>query len=84
MRLDVEAWHREVTLPAGGEVVVDVPASRRGATPLRVYAAEGFRPSALDPANGDHRRLGVWIERALPPPAQRLRAAAQNRTTPEK
>jgi hypothetical protein len=27
-----------------------------------VYAAEGFRPSALDPANGDHRRLGVWIE----------------------
>jgi hypothetical protein len=62
VRLDVESWHREVTLPAGGEVVVDVPASRRGPTPLRVYAAEGFRPSALDPANGDHRRLGVWIE----------------------
>jgi hypothetical protein len=50
-----------VTLPAGGEAMVDVPASRRGPTPLRVYAAEGFRPSALDPANGDHRRLGVWI-----------------------
>lgn len=62
VRLDVESWHRDVTLPAGGEVLVDVPASRRGATPLRVYAAEGFRPSALDPANGDHRRLGVWIE----------------------
>ena len=62
VRLDVESWHREVTLPAGGEALVDVPASRRGPTPLRVYAAEGFRPSALDPANGDHRRLGVWIE----------------------
>ena len=62
VRLDVESWHHEVTLPAGGETVVDVPASRRGPTPLRVYAAEGFRPSALDPANGDHRRLGVWIE----------------------
>ena len=62
VRLDVESWHREVTLPAGGEAVVDVPASRGGPTPLRVYAAEGFRPSALDPANGDHRRLGVWIE----------------------
>jgi hypothetical protein len=61
VRLDVESWHREVTLPAGGEAAVDVPASRRGPTPLRVYAAEGFRPSALDPANGDHRRLGVWI-----------------------
>jgi hypothetical protein len=62
VRLDVESWHREVTLPAGGETLVDVPASRRGPTPLRVYAAEGFRPSELDPANGDHRRLGVWIE----------------------
>jgi hypothetical protein len=62
VRLDVESWHRDVTLPAGGELTVDVPASRRGPTPLRVYAAEGFRPSALDPANGDHRRLGVWIE----------------------
>jgi hypothetical protein len=62
VRLDVESWHREVTLPAGGETLVEVPASRRGATPLRVYAAEGIRPSALDPANGDHRRLGVWIE----------------------
>ena len=62
VRLDVESWHREVTLPAGGEVLVDVPASRRGPTPLHVYAAEGFRPSALDPKNGDHRRLGVWIE----------------------
>jgi hypothetical protein len=62
VRLDVESWHRDVTLPAGGEAVVEVPASRRGPTPLRVYAAEGFRPSALDPANGDHRRLGVWIE----------------------
>jgi hypothetical protein len=62
VRLDVESWHREVTLPAGGEEVVEVPASRRGPTPLRVFAAEGFRPSALDPANLDHRRLGVWIE----------------------
>jgi hypothetical protein len=62
VRLDVESWHREVTLPAGGEVLVDVPSSRRGPTPLRVHAAEGYRPSALDPANGDHRRLGVWIE----------------------
>jgi hypothetical protein len=61
-RLDVESWHREVTLAAGGEALVEVPASRRGATPLRVFAAEGFRPSALDPANGDHCRLGVWIE----------------------
>lgn len=62
VRLDVESWHREATLPAGGEVLVEVPASRRGPTPLRVLAAEGFRPSALDPANGDHRRLGVWVE----------------------
>jgi hypothetical protein len=62
VRLDVESWHREVALPAGGETLVEVPASRQGPTPLRVYAAEGFRPSALDPANGDHRRLGVWIE----------------------
>jgi hypothetical protein len=60
--LDVESWHRDVVLPAGGETLVEVPTSRRGPTPLRVYAAEGFRPSALDPANGDHRRLGVWIE----------------------
>ena len=62
VRLDVESWHRELTLDSNAEVSVDVPASHGGATPLRIRAAEGFRPSAGDPNNGDHRRLGVWIE----------------------
>jgi hypothetical protein len=62
VRLEVEGWHRELALPAGAEMEVTVPASRRGPTPLRIVSAKGFRPSAIDPKNGDHRRLGVWVE----------------------
>jgi hypothetical protein len=32
------------------------------ATTLRIRAAEAFRPIDVDPATGDLRRLGVWIE----------------------
>jgi hypothetical protein len=57
-----ERWRREVTLAPNAETVVELPAARGGRTLLRIWVARGVRPSDLDPANPDHRLLGLRVE----------------------
>jgi hypothetical protein len=74
------AWRAVIALHAGQTREVALPASGAG-WPLRVRTRGGFRPAWHDPASGDLRHLGVWIEAApLVPDAE----AGQNRTTPVK
>jgi hypothetical protein len=50
-------------LKAGEERLVKVPSIERArTTPLKVEAANGFRPAEVDPGSEDRRLLGVWIE----------------------
>ena len=38
------------------------PSARDGTLRIVVSPATGFRPSDRDPANGDRRFLGCWVE----------------------
>ena len=55
-------WREDVMLAAGEERRIQVPMDpRRGASPLTMTAAAGFRPADADPNSRDTRFLGVWI-----------------------
>ena len=63
VRLSSAAWHETLQLNAGEERLVKVPSDEHGrTTPLKVEAANGFRPAEVDPGSEDRRLLGVWIE----------------------
>jgi hypothetical protein len=69
VRIQTGGWHADLDMLPGAERVVQVPLDvRRGGTVVTVSSASGFVPSGVDPANQDHRYLGVWI-RVLEPGA---------------
>jgi hypothetical protein len=64
-RLTIETgtWRDEMTLAPGEERRVQVPLdASRGATLVTFTAANGFRPSEVDPKSRDGRLLGVWVK----------------------
>jgi hypothetical protein len=63
--LTIDRWQRELTLQPKAEMIVEVPtpaAAADGRILLRMRVERGVRPSDLDPANGDRRLLGLWVE----------------------
>jgi hypothetical protein len=63
--LKVDRWQRELTLQPKAEMTVEMPtpaAAADGRMLLRMRVERGVRPSDLDPANGDRRLLGLWVE----------------------
>jgi len=63
VQLSSAAWQVTLDLKAGEERLVKVPSIERArTTPLKVEAANGFRPAEVDPGSEDRRLLGVWIE----------------------
>jgi hypothetical protein len=55
-------WRQELHLDAGEERRIDVPLpSGRGAAPLEIASAAGFRPSERDPGSRDTRFLGAYV-----------------------
>ncbi len=59
--LEIARWHRELTIAANEETLIDAPVAIGGRTLLQMHVERGFRPSALDPKNPDGRLLGVWV-----------------------
>jgi hypothetical protein len=61
--LKIDRWQRDLTLQPKAEMAVELPAAANGGRMLLEMRVErGVRPSDLDPASGDHRLLGLWIE----------------------
>ena len=59
----VGEWRQSITLAAGQtEILTLPPPNEHLAWKLTLRSGHGFRPSALDPANGDVRNLAVWVE----------------------
>ena len=54
-------WQESVTLNAGEQRDVLLPASSGGVWSLRVRSGAGFRPSEREPGNRDVRKLAAWI-----------------------
>ena len=60
--LESGRWREEFMLKPGEERRVDIPLDpTRGAAPLRIRSAAGFRPSEVDPNSRDTRFLGVFV-----------------------
>jgi hypothetical protein len=60
--LESGRWREEIMLKPGEERRVDIPLDpARGAAPLRIRSAAGFRPSEVDPGSRDTRFLGVFV-----------------------
>ena len=58
-------WRESIDLAPGEERRVALPPNRvgsRAATVIRIHPEIGVRPADLEPANGDLRLLGVWVE----------------------
>lgn len=55
-------WRRRYMLTPGHVVDVELPAATGGVLPLTITTTSGFSPRDLDPASGDPRFLGVWVE----------------------
>jgi hypothetical protein len=61
--IEIGGERHAMTLRPGEERTVSLP--RAGPGPhaaVRITSQNGFRPSAIDPANGDLRYLGCWVE----------------------
>jgi hypothetical protein len=60
--LEFAGRREEIALRAGEERRIEVPLDpRRGAALVRIRSASAFRPSDVDPASRDTRRLGVYV-----------------------
>jgi len=60
--LEFAGRREEIALRAEEERRIDVPLDpRRGAALVRIRSASTFRPSDVDPASRDTRRLGVYV-----------------------
>ena len=56
-------WETRLDLDPGEERSIEVPRTRGdAATLLDVRVAAGFRPVLVEPATGDYRQLGCWLE----------------------
>ena len=55
-------WERDVALAPGEAVEIELPAMTGGIVPLTIAVEDGFYPRDLDPATGDERFLGIWVE----------------------
>jgi hypothetical protein len=62
VNLEVDGVRREVVLAPREETVIPLPVGPAGDAVLVVQSPRGFRPSQEDPANGDMRYLGCWLE----------------------
>jgi hypothetical protein len=60
--LSTYGWRNDLELMPGTNVSVPLPGSVRRIVKLAIGTADGFVPSELDPASGDSRRLGAWVE----------------------
>jgi hypothetical protein len=60
--IERDGWRERVALPAGERREVQIPGDGRRPGRIVVTAERGFRPSEVDPASGDNRRLGCRIE----------------------
>jgi hypothetical protein len=55
-------WQQGVALVPGQAAEIELPAMTGGIVPLTVAVQDGFYPRDLDPATGDQRFLGMWVE----------------------
>ncbi|HEX6214548.1 MAG TPA: hypothetical protein VFZ38_07015, partial [Vicinamibacterales bacterium] len=55
-------WQDDVALVPGEAVEIELPAMTGGIVPLTIAVQDGFYPRDLDPATGDQRFLGLWVE----------------------
>jgi hypothetical protein len=55
-------WERTYSLVPGQAAEVELPAVAGGVIPLTISADTGFYPREIDPASGDRRFLGFWVE----------------------
>ena len=55
-------WQDDVALLPGEAVEIELPAMTGGIVPLTIAVQDGFYPRDLDPATGDQRFLGLWVE----------------------
>lgn len=55
-------WSEDEELTPGAQTVVTLPDPTRRIVPLTIRTSTGFVPSERNPASGDHRRLGAWVE----------------------
>jgi hypothetical protein len=63
VRVDTADQHLTLHLAAGQPQEIELtPNARDGALRIVLTPATGFRPSDRDPASGDRRFLGCWVE----------------------
>jgi hypothetical protein len=62
VNLEVDGVHHEIRLAPGEETLIPLQRAPGGDAVLVVESSRGFRPSREDPANGDSRYLGCWLE----------------------
>ena len=55
-------WHRRFALVPGQAAEVTLPVVAGGVIPLTISTDKSFSPQAIDPASGDARLLGIWVE----------------------
>ena len=55
-------WHRQFALVPGQAAEVTLPVVAGGVIPLTISTDKSFSPQAIDPASGDARLLGIWVE----------------------
>jgi hypothetical protein len=60
--VDGGSWREELTLSAGEERWLALPAEARRVVAVRVKSESGARPADSDPQTSDRRLLGCWIE----------------------
>jgi hypothetical protein len=55
-------WTRSFLLVPGEAAEIELPMFPSGVVPLTITTETGFYPRDLDPASGDRRFLGIWVE----------------------
>jgi hypothetical protein len=55
-------WQRSFKMVPGHAIDVELPQFDSGVVPLTIDAESGFYPRDVDPASGDNRFLGIWVE----------------------
>jgi hypothetical protein len=62
LRLRIGSTTRHLRLAAGAVEEVPLAATRQSVTQVEVATTGGFVPARVDPASGDRRFLGCWVE----------------------
>jgi hypothetical protein len=63
IHLQMGAWSDTITLAAGEEQIIALPAPPEvSAVLVGLRPEDGFQPAAVDPTSADQRWLGCWVE----------------------